>query len=85
MLIWLSVLFNQKPLGTYKNNFSQREKLRSILETSIFSEKKPSTPHTYSPEVLIWKSLWKNLLSYVTKMIQQEQDSVTTDKGCRSY
>lgn len=26
VLIWLSLLCNQKPLGTYMNNFSQKKK-----------------------------------------------------------
>lgn len=29
VFIWLSLLFNQKPLGTYMNNFSQKENLEA--------------------------------------------------------
>lgn len=38
-LIWPSLLFNQKPLATYMNDFSLKEKLRSILETSVLKKK----------------------------------------------
>lgn len=80
MLIWLSLLFNQKPLGP--NDLSQKKKLRSILENSIFSEKPLNSSH------LLSKSFNLKILVEIPrliKMIQQEQDSVTMDKGCRSY
>lgn len=80
MLIWLSLLFNQKPLGP--NDLSQKKKLRSILENSIFSEKPLNSSH------LLSKSFNLKILVEIPrliKMIQQEEDSVTMDKGCRSY
>lgn len=80
MLIWLSLLFNQKPLGP--NDLSQKKNLRSILENSIFSEKPLNSSH------LLSKSFNLKILVEIPrliKMIQQEQDSVTMDKGCRSY
>lgn len=86
MLIWLSLLFNQKPLGTHMNDLSQKEKLRNILEILIFSEKN-LTPHTYSPEALIWKSLWKYLLSCYkndptrTRLLQWMKAAGVTERG----
>lgn len=62
-LIWLSLLFNQKPLATYMNYFSQKEKLRSILETSILKK----TPKNLNSSHLLSRSF--NLKILVGKIL----------------